>query len=51
MNFFQQLSKFVLGAFSPRETKAFDTVAEKVARALDLIIEKDVEKAMQECNS
>ncbi|MCD5382382.1 MAG: aminoacyl-tRNA hydrolase [Candidatus Pacebacteria bacterium] len=45
-----RMSTFVLGKFSRREQKAIEDVAQKVSRALRLIVTDGVEKAMNELN-
>lgn len=45
------LSKFVLDAFTKKEAEELDTIRKKVAHALELIVTKGVETAMQAINS
>jgi peptidyl-tRNA hydrolase, PTH1 family len=44
------LSSFVLGTFSPKETKVLEEVGVRVVSALDLIVKRGSEYAMQQCN-
>jgi PTH1 family peptidyl-tRNA hydrolase len=45
-----RLSKYVLAKFKPAEMRKMDEVSEKVDRALELLMTKGLEKAMQACN-
>ncbi len=46
----EELSSFVLGRFSPKEVQALQDVAVRVSSALDLIVKRGSEYAMQQCN-
>ncbi len=46
----EKLSKYVLGDFKSGEMKQITDMAEKVEKAIKLLLEDGAEKAMQECN-
>lgn len=46
----EKLSQYVLGKFKSGEEKQFPEITDKVDRALELILKKGVETAMNECN-
>lgn len=47
----EKLPKFVLGEFKPGELRKMPEIVEKVEEALQLYMEKGIEKAMQEVNA
>lgn len=47
----EKLSQFVLGKYTSGEIKQFPKIAEKVDRALALILKKGLQQAMQEINT
>ena len=46
----EKLSRYVLGNFKSAEENLFPEIVDKVDRALELILKKGVEVAMNECN-
>lgn len=47
----EKLSKFVLAQFKGREQKMLEEIIAKTDKAIELILQKGVQSAMQECNN